>query len=449
MKKRLKQIVVLLTVLLCITLLYGCKNNENPSIDNKEPSVSLETLLESTEDDVRRKLWEDFYKRFVVPSWEDNGTTENNETTNRIYVDEFYNIDILINIIDEEEILRYTFNDFIYNYDRELPVIYQYIKGLDISKSDFIKANEISKEYNTACDMLDYEGRKVVYTDEQIEALYSEDKWGMFKQFGNRTYYYFDGKIYDYYEIVSLDDKMMEKMLYSVDYFDASHIVYYLYPYDGELTETYGVEHRMLKNYYDDISAELVYSIDDYYKSLLKDNVLGNFKTVKNVEEFYPGVEGTKEIDDYYINNLMGKTPAELDYLPPVYHLVEKFSLRDRKAEFYAYNEHLKKAYVEGVYYTHISDKNFELLFEEHGKDDIIKASKSPAAFYFEGVLYILKDLKNAESSLIDKMGETTEFKEYLLGLEDLFVYQKAKGEYGELVDGWLEKYYGIKNKII
>ena len=438
MKKRIKWTVIISLFLVYAALLFGCTNTEEPNVDNnKNTSDSLET----TEEDERQKLLEDFYKKFVVPSWGDTGGKENNETANRIYIDEFYNIDILINIIDEEEILKYTFNDFIYNYDIELPVIYQYIKGLNVSKSDFIKANEISKEYNTASDMLNHEGRKIVYTDEQIEALYSDDKGEIFEKFGSEAYYYFEGEIYDYYELISLDNELWEKILFAdkparfAEYFSVT------------LAEMYKIDYFEVECFHAKICANYIYSIDDYFKLSLSGNPFYSFECVPYGEEFYPGLEGLLEINKYFETELRNKSVAELDYLPPAYLLVEKFSLKERKEEFYNYNEYLKVTEVEGGYYKNpIEDRHFELLFGDHSKEEIVNAFKSPAAFYFEGVLYILKDLKNADSELIDKMGATTEFREYLLRLDEIWVYKEAEAEYGSLVDGWLEKYYGIKD---
>ena len=445
MNKKINNIILWLLLFVYATVLFGCGHDEDPKVDEGVvPSDTSDAVSETTGDD-SQKYWKELYEEFVVPLWADDLQNETDGASNRLFIDEVYSVDILLNVLGEKEILKYTFNDFIYNYDRELPVIYQYIKGLNVSKEDFVKANEMSKEYNMASSILNREDSKIVYTDKQIKALYSDDKESLFNCFGNRIYYYFDGKIYSYYELISLNDKQMEKLLYTVDIYRSRTILDYFYPYRGEVKEVLGITYNELNLIYRGLELKMVYSIDDYYQAGASDFNLGCFVVVKGAEDKYPGVEGGEEMSEYYTNSLMDKTPAELDYLPEMYHLVEKFLLRDRKDEFYAYNEHLKTVYVEGVYHKHLSDEFFDLWFEEHSKDDIIKNCKSPAAFYFEGALYVLKDLKSAEESLIDMMGETVEFKEYLLGLEELFVYQRAKDEYGSLVDGWLEKYYGIK----
>ena len=166
----------------------------------------------------------------------------------------------------------------------------------------------------------------------------------------------------------------------------------------------------------------------------------------KIIDNGFPSVFYRKtEVREYYFNNYLYKTNAEeMGYLPTSYYLIRDMNLKSRTEEFRQENEY-RITTTEDITRYFIDWKDFDLLFGDYDEETVKKELKRPTVFYFDGKLYDLEDLQTADSALLNKMGAGAEFKDYLTDLKKMRVFKEAEAEYGELVDGWLEKYYGIK----
>ncbi|MBR5321937.1 MAG: hypothetical protein IKU48_00120 [Clostridia bacterium] len=173
-------------------------------------------------------------------------------------------------------------------------------------------------------------------------------------------------------------------------------------------------------------------TLDAYYPAVLHKN---GFPSV-----FYK----REDVRQHYNENYLEMGADELNYLPTAYYLIRDLNLKEQREEFYSLNEE-RVVPLEDIGAWFLLEEQFEILFGEYDEKTIMRKLKSPTAFYFDGRLYNIIDLKSAEVGLIEKMAQGEDFKHFLQQLREFQVFKEAEAEYGSLVDGWLEKYYGIK----
>ena len=385
----------------------------------------------------------------------ENLNTEYNYSFPKYYPDEFYNIAIMGFLCDTDKIEEYLNNGFKKEYNGLTPPIYMFIQHFDVDQKEFSKINDKMREYNNK-----YGNVYLVYDYTDINLLFLDKEVDVRKRLCKENYIYCDGAFYDYMAsdiivfkgqthtfkewcwIFFEDMELYNEFLYYADLKAYTTFKYQmlksesfsgLLDKDQEENDEYYAEARrsftFLKKKLQN-ENRLIYSyqgdLEGYYKCNLVRDV---FFLVREVYEYY---------DNYYLNKTSAK---EMNYLPIVYHLIKDMNLKARKEEFRQINEYAIE--IEG----HFLDlKEFEYLFGNYDEETLKKELKYPTVFYFEGKLYDLEDLQDADSALLDKMGAGTEFKDYLTDLKRMRVYKESEELYGELVDGWLEKYYGIKD---
>lgn len=115
---------------------------------------------------------------------------------------------------------------------------------------------------------------------------------------------------------------------------------------------------------------------------------------------------------------------------------------------------------IEGVYPTCFY--NINIFTPLVGKEKILNYTFGDFMYEYDGslpaVYYYIKRFNipksdflklcadiSSDEALIKKMAQNEVFREYLLFLRKTRAFNMARDEYGSLVDGWLEEYYGIK----
>ncbi|MBQ7968941.1 MAG: hypothetical protein IJ292_03880 [Clostridia bacterium] len=483
----IKWAVFLLLLLVCATLLFSCKNNESPNVDNtqnptdtSEPDEStsskndetkyepIESTDESGNDDISL---EDITVDDLINVWiRNNLSVEYNNFETKYYPDEFYNISTLGFLCDTNKIDEYLNNGFWKEYNGLTPPIYMFIRHLNVGREEFSRINNVLRNYNSK-----YRNIYSVYDDTEIELLFSSNEFDVRKQLCKDNYVYCGGVFYDYMEsdiIVFKDQARTYREWYTIFsedmelyddflcYADSKAYARFKYELSKEesLLKKYQIELKNGDDYYPEYykiyrNYNILNQRMQYYGTKLIQSSSGKgemdrYYGDKILDNGFPVVFFRKrEVKNYYDNNYLNKTSAEeLNYLPTAYYLIRDLNLKDRKEEFRQENEFRMITDDNGIILNFLDLKEFEYLFGDYDEETLKKELKYPTVFYFEGKLYDLEDLQDADSALLDKMVAGTEFKDYLTDLKRMRVYKESEELYGELVDGWLEKYYGIKD---
>ena len=338
-----------------------------------------------------------------------------------VYPTRFYNINIFTPLVGKEKILNYTFGDFMYEYDGSMPAVYYYIKRFNISKSDFLKlCADISSD--------------------EAEILFSEDLETIKRKLCNDDYLYYDGLFWlktELFEEFKINRDFLLEFEMCADESTLTEFMQFLMNYvirteNIEQHDSFMRERNTIEMYMN-LIPDGTHVLDDYYPGTLMEN---GFPSV-----FYM----RKEVRQTYNERFFQKSIEELNYLPTAYYLIRDMELKAQRDEFYQLNDFRKYPIGQEIGTYFLLDFQFELLFGDYEEQTLMRELKLPTVFYFEGRLYTIGDLKASDEALIEKMAQNEVFKEYLLFLRKTRAFNMARNEYGSLVDGWLEEYYGIK----
>ncbi len=397
----------------------------------------------------------------------DNIDKDYHTTGERYFPDEFYNIAIMGFLRPIDKLEKYMKEVFPREYNGLTPPLYMLISYFDVKFGEFDDANDALLQYNKKFgDFYTVYPNASSYVNTM--GLFAEDEFSARKSLCKNNYVYYDGVFYDFLESETIvykyqahtfkewfwtfseDPELYEEFLL---YSDAKSYSRFKYDLDRlwKLADLLK-EGQVL----DDAAAAeiqrnrvLLKQKIDYEDILVIDTVekghLDRYYGPKIVENGFPSVFfRIKEVRAYYYENYLYKSAADLSYLPTAYYLIRDLNLKSRVEEFRLENEY-RITTTDEITRSFIDLKDFELLFGNYDEETLKKELKRPTVFYFEGKLYDLEDLKTAESTLVEKMGAGAEFKEYLTNLKNMRIFKESAKEYRELVNGYLEKYYGIK----
>lgn len=422
-------------------------------ICNKDTAVSF-MLREKKEDSL------------TFPSeWiSQNLNSEYNTSAPKYYPDRFYNISILGFLCDTDKIDEYLNNVFWKEYNGLTPPIYMLIRYLNVDYNEFLEINNKLRDYN-----FKYGDFYPVYDYSDIGVLFAGNELDVRKKLCKNNYVYCSGAFYDFMDsdmiiykdqahtfkewcwIFFEDMELYDEFLCYADSKAYARFRYELLK-EGGLLEFLGKDEN--GNYIRNDEAQKNFTVlshrIEYGNSLInsyaKKGEISRYYNSKIINSGFSGVFfRIKEVGEYFFNNFLYKTNAdELDYLPTAYYLIRDMNLKSRTEEFRKENEYRITTTEEMTRYF-LNWKEFELLFGDYDEDTLRRELKNPTVLYFGGKLYDLEDLQNADSVLLDKLGASTEFKDYLTDLKKMRVFKESEEVYGSLVDGWLEKYYGRK----
>lgn len=114
------------------------------------------------------------------------------------YPSELHELSILADITDWDKVEKYAegeYKDLHPNGVSQLPPIYEFVKRFGISKDAFSEANKKCSEY----------------TDEQIELMFGDyDEETIKQKLKADTTFYYEGTLYNVYEICSMDKSSLE-----------------------------------------------------------------------------------------------------------------------------------------------------------------------------------------------------------------------------------------------
>lgn len=131
----------------------------------------------------------------------------NGKPFERYYPDELFNLLTLTDIVSVNEVLAAAEKlhaENAYYHNGQLPPLYLVIHELNIGKEDFIRVNNRNKDY-PAVDP--------VYTDEQIEWLFSDaDIQTVQAALKLDTALLYNGRLYNPYELLALEDSLLREM---------------------------------------------------------------------------------------------------------------------------------------------------------------------------------------------------------------------------------------------
>ncbi len=96
-----------------------------------------------------------------------------------------------------------------YQGNDRLPVIYNLIRDIGISKEEFVRSNETMK----ALKLSDMSLGIYVYTDQEIEYLFGNyDRETVIRHLKAPTAFYYEGRLYTVYDLEKLDDSILKAM---------------------------------------------------------------------------------------------------------------------------------------------------------------------------------------------------------------------------------------------
>ncbi|MBQ7968588.1 MAG: hypothetical protein IJ292_02070 [Clostridia bacterium] len=443
-------------------------NNSYSEFNGHSSSVVFEVSKDVCDRDTKVdiKIFEELVDPLTYPDqWiSEKLNTQYNYSFPKYYPDEFYNIAILGFLCDTDKVDEYLNNGFKKEYNGLTPPIYMFIRHLNVDRQEFLKTSNKLNDYN-----LKYEGNYPEYNAHHINIMFSCDEIDVRKQLCKDNYVYCGGVFYDYMEsdLIFFKDQahtfkewcwiFFEDMeLYNEFLCYADSKAYARFKYEmlkpgsfSEILDKAQEENNVYKDKIRRSFTVLEHKIENENKLVYnsKKGELSRYYDGKLVNNGFPSVFfRVKEVREYYYNNYLYKTSAEeLNYLPTAYYLIRDLNLKARTEEFRQENEY-RITTTDDMTRFFLDLKHFEYLFGNYDEETLKKELKYPTVFYFEGKLYDLEDLQDADSALLDKMGAGTEFKDYLTDLKRMRVYKESEEVYGELVDGWLEKYYGIKD---
>lgn len=184
------------------------ENSETKSSVSESSTAETEEVTEKTETEAE-PVAEETENTELVTETETFSNETSEEIVNRIksidnsaydkysfsrkYVDEVYDIYLVGKIVGQDVLQEWVDNVFLMKTpeeQEELPTIYQAIVALNISEEDFRKQNE---EY------IDYPG--MYYSEEIINALYTEDVNEMKRLLTNPWALYYNGEVYAFDEM--------------------------------------------------------------------------------------------------------------------------------------------------------------------------------------------------------------------------------------------------------
>lgn len=384
----------------------------------------------------------------------------------KYFPDDLYNISILGFLCDTEKIDSYLNNVFWKEYDGLTPPLYMLIKALDVDKGEFWDMHTRLLNYNSK-----YGHTYPVEDLRHLHALFEEDENTARNNLCKYNYVYSDGQFYDFLEsdvIVYNNLKHTFKdwcLLFFEDmelydeflcYADAKAYARFRHDMSAPNALSHFLEKDQDGNavFDADISRSftvLQYKLDSQYGNILipagtNQGDLIRYYSSELIDNGFPSVFfRIKEVREHYNTNYMHKTnAAELDHMPTAYYIIRDMGLKNRIEEFRGENEY-RITTTEEITRYFIDPRELELLFGSSDKETLKKELKRPTVFYFDGRLYDLEDLKNADSDLLDKLGRSDGFKDYLTNLTNMRVFKNSDEEYVSAVYDWLEQYYGIK----
>lgn len=193
----MKRTIFIFTVSFLIIALAACGGLTKVHAPANTDDVSLNEISKTSANETER------FSEIKI----NNGNTAASENAcgvdykyQKHFIDEVYDIYILSYLFSWDEIIKFTDNIYLKQTTEEMnatPDLYQYIKGLNVSKEEFCKANEVDPRKK--------------YTPEIIELLYCDDMNKMLQGLKSMYAFYWNGKVYSIYEIYRLDrEKLME-----------------------------------------------------------------------------------------------------------------------------------------------------------------------------------------------------------------------------------------------
>ena len=203
--------LLVLAILLCGIMLSSCAQKTIPQLESQEVTANNS----ANEDPVN-------VKNDVIEGESDHKMTEGSddggqgmeggpEDFERYYPDALFDSYILSKIVTWDEI--YAAEDALlsenaYFYNEQLPPLYLMIRQLQISKEDFVRANNETKEINAKQN-----SEQTVYSDAQIELLFGNtDTETIQSTLKLDTAFLYEGRLYNIYELSALDASRLGEM---------------------------------------------------------------------------------------------------------------------------------------------------------------------------------------------------------------------------------------------
>lgn len=322
----------------------------------------------------------------------------------RYYRENMYDLFTLTRIKSINEIVAFAsdeYNNLSETEQNRLPLVYRFIKGLSASESDFIRANELFTELNQKTGTT-----YTVYSNEEIKVLFDDYS----SDLTERLAYYLKSdeaiscgsEIYNIFDVTSSDSDTLKELN------GKCKLKQYLSFMKAELKNEWG------KN-------ELAEKIDLTLNELSR---IGNESQINTdfhpepYELYYPAelndarifyeFEDSKAIDKYISETYEKKPPSERKQLPLVYQAVLDLSVS--KDDFTAANEKLKSKDLPAL-----TDEQTEILFGRLDAESVKQKLKADSAFYYNGVLFNIRDLETADISTLIQMADNGGLVDFLI----------------------------------